>query len=64
MRFGDRARPYSPCRHAPKADRLVVVHFTRAMKDERVYRLYKQFTEDPETGPKCEPPWTVVSYPS
>ena len=32
-------------RHASKSDRLIEVLFTRAMTDDRAYRLYKQLTD-------------------
>ena len=38
----------APCmanRHASKSDRLIEVLFTKAMSDDRAYRLYKQLTD-------------------
>jgi hypothetical protein len=38
----------APCivnRHASKSDRLVEVLFTKAMTDDRAYRIYKQLTD-------------------
>jgi hypothetical protein len=42
---GMESRPHIAHRHASKADRLVEVLFTRALKDEKAYRLYKQMTD-------------------
>jgi hypothetical protein len=36
-------------RHARKADRLIEVLFSRAMHDDRAYRLYKKMTEGQDT---------------
>jgi hypothetical protein len=36
-------------RHAKKADRVIEVLFSRAMHDDRAYRLYKKLTEGQDT---------------
>lgn len=36
-------------RHASKSDRLIEVLFTRAINDERAYRLYRQLTDGQDT---------------
>jgi hypothetical protein len=42
---GIEVQPQVVKRHARKADRLIEVLFSRAMHDDRAYRLYKKLTE-------------------
>ena len=53
----------APCvvnRHASKSDRLIEVLFTKAMTDDRAYRIYKQLTGG-QDAPRCEVPWIATS---
>jgi hypothetical protein len=46
---GFEVQPHVVKRHGRKADRLIEVLFSRAMHDERAYRLYKRLTQGQDT---------------
>jgi hypothetical protein len=46
---GFEVQPHVVKRHSRKADRLIEVLFSRAMHDDRAYRLYKKLTEGQDT---------------
>jgi hypothetical protein len=46
---GFEVQPHIVKRHGKKADRLIEVLFSRAMHDDRAYRLYKNLTEGQDT---------------
>jgi hypothetical protein len=46
---GFELQPLVVKRHARKADKLIEVLFSRAMHDDRAYRLYKKLTEGQDT---------------
>jgi hypothetical protein len=46
---GFEVQPHVVKRHGKKAGRLIEVLFSRAMHDERAYRLYKKLTEGQDT---------------